>query len=154
MVISTHLPPPVITDSTADRAATTHILCCSCGMYFATAASSENDQGSMNLASNTASLPCNPAIEGGRHPAQHWMPDLPLDIGNHLAGIGLIPAPIEVLGHHPELDDEVAGQVLWLDLAALFPPEPEQGAFIVAHDDPGVRAADKGCAYSVNQLFG
>ena len=57
MVISTHLPPPVITDSTADLAATTHILCCSCGMYFATAASSENDQGNMNLASNTASLP-------------------------------------------------------------------------------------------------
>ena len=58
MVISTHLPPPVITERTADRAATTHILCCSCGIYFATAASSENDQGSMNLASNTASLPC------------------------------------------------------------------------------------------------
>ena len=55
MVISTHLPPPVITDNTAERAATTHILCCSCGMHFATAASSENDQGSMNLASNTAS---------------------------------------------------------------------------------------------------
>jgi hypothetical protein len=31
----------------------THILCCSCGMYFSAAASSENDQGSMNLASNT-----------------------------------------------------------------------------------------------------
>jgi predicted phage-related endonuclease len=28
-VISTHLPPPVITESTALRAATTHILCCS-----------------------------------------------------------------------------------------------------------------------------
>ena len=38
-------------------AATTHILCCSCGMHFSAAASSENDQGSMNLASNTASLP-------------------------------------------------------------------------------------------------
>jgi hypothetical protein len=29
--ISTHLPPPVITESTAVLAATTHILCCSCG---------------------------------------------------------------------------------------------------------------------------
>ena len=38
-------------------AATTHMLCCSCGAYFSTAASSENDHGSMNLASNTASLP-------------------------------------------------------------------------------------------------
>ena len=43
----------------------------------------------------------------------------------------------------PELDDEIAGQILWLDLAALFPPEPEQGILIIAHDDPGVRAADK-----------
>jgi putative transposase len=41
VVISTHLPPPVITDSTAVRAATTHILCCSCGIYFSAAASSE-----------------------------------------------------------------------------------------------------------------
>jgi hypothetical protein len=28
-----YLPPPVITESTADLAATTHILCCSCGIY-------------------------------------------------------------------------------------------------------------------------
>ena len=32
------------------RVATTHILCCSWGMYFSAAASSENDQGNMNLA--------------------------------------------------------------------------------------------------------
>src|SRR5207344_1750445 len=50
----THLPPPVITDRTALLDATTHMLCCSCGMYFSAAASTENDQGSMNLASNTA----------------------------------------------------------------------------------------------------
>src|SRR5215472_14366970 len=46
-----------MTESTALLAATTHMLCCSCGMYFSAAASSENDHGSMNLASNTASLP-------------------------------------------------------------------------------------------------
>ena len=28
-MISTHLPPPVITERTADLAATTHMLCCS-----------------------------------------------------------------------------------------------------------------------------
>ena len=54
MVISTHLPPPVITDSTAAREGTTHMLCCSWAIYFSAAASSENDQGSMNLASKTA----------------------------------------------------------------------------------------------------
>jgi hypothetical protein len=48
------LPPPVITDRTAAREATTHILCYSCAIYFSAAASSENEQGSMNLASKTA----------------------------------------------------------------------------------------------------
>ena len=79
-----------------------------------------------------------PAVERGRHPPQHRVPDLPLDIGNHLPRIGLVPAPIEVLGHDPELDDEVARQVLRLDLAALFPPQPDQRLLVVAHDDPGV----------------
>src|SRR4029077_2061214 len=55
-VISTHLPRMMI-DSTADRRWVTHMLCWSCAMYFSAAASSENDQGSMNLASNTASVP-------------------------------------------------------------------------------------------------
>ena len=54
MLISTHLPPPVMIESTESLALVTHILCCSCGMYFSAAPSSENDHGSMNLASNTA----------------------------------------------------------------------------------------------------
>jgi hypothetical protein len=54
VLISTHFPPPVITDRTASLAATTHMLCCSWGIYFSAAASSENCHGSMNLASNTA----------------------------------------------------------------------------------------------------
>ena len=66
-----------------------------------------------------------------------------------LAGIALVPVPVEVLGHGAELDDQVAGEVLRLDLAALLPPEPEQGGFIVAHDDPGVRAADEAAAVRV-----
>ncbi len=57
MAISTHLPPPVMIDSTAVREAVTHMLCCSWAMCFSAAASSENDHGSMNLASNTAPVP-------------------------------------------------------------------------------------------------
>jgi hypothetical protein len=53
------------------------------------------------------------------------MPDLPLDICKDLAGIGLIPAPVQVLGRQPQLDDEIAGQILWLDLAALFLPKAQ-----------------------------
>jgi hypothetical protein len=33
---------------------------------------------------------------------------------------------IEVLGHEPELDDEVTGEVLRLGLAALFLPEAQE----------------------------
>src|SRR6476661_3871495 len=57
MAISTHLPPPVMIESTDVLKLVTHMLCWTCAMYFSAAASSENDQGSMNLASNTASVP-------------------------------------------------------------------------------------------------
>src|SRR5438093_7491811 len=57
IAISTHLPPPVMMDRTADLRWVTHMLCWTWAMYFSAAASSENDQGSMNLASNTASVP-------------------------------------------------------------------------------------------------
>jgi hypothetical protein len=60
------------------------------------------------------------------------------------ADIALVPDPIERLRHQAELDYEVAGEVFGLGLAALFPPEAEQGCLVVAHDDPGVRAAYKG----------
>ena len=84
-----------------------------------------------------------PPIQRCRHPAQARVPDVLLDVGDDLAGIGLVPAPIEVFGDRPELDDEVAGQVLRLDLTALFLPQPDQGGFVVTHDNPGVRAADE-----------
>src|SRR6266568_2504665 len=57
IVISTHLPPPVMIDNTEVLKCVTHMLCWTWAMYFSAAASSENDQGSINLASNTASVP-------------------------------------------------------------------------------------------------
>ncbi len=54
-----------------------------------------------------------------------------------------IPAPVQVLGGEAELDDEIAGEVLRLDFAALLPPQAEEGGLIVAHNDPSVGAADK-----------
>jgi hypothetical protein len=56
----------------------------------------------------------------------------------------LVPIPVEGFGHHAELNDQVAREVLRLDFAPLFLPKAEQGAFIAAHDDAGVRAAYKG----------
>ena len=115
-------------------------------MYFSAAASSENDQGSMNLASNTASVPSTipsrvAAIQGmAECLTRRWTSRDPP------AGIALVPGAVEVLGRGPELHDEVAGQVLRLGLAPFLAPEADQGGFVAAHDDPGVGAADEGAA--------
>ena len=81
------------------------------------------------------------------------MHDPPLDIDDDLTGIGLIPAPIEVLGDYPQLDDQIAGQIRRFGLTAFFAPKPQQRLFILAHDDPGVRAADEATPGSVFRLF-
>ena len=74
------------------------------------------------------------------------MLDPPLHVLDGVAGVALIPAPVEVLGDRAELDDQVVGEVLRLDLAALLAPQPDQGGLVVAHDDPGIRAADERAA--------
>ena len=117
-------------------------------MYFSAAASSENDQGSMNLASNTASVPSTipsrvAAIQGmAECLTRRWTSRDPP------AGIALVPGAVEVLGRRPELHDEVAGQVLRLGLAPFLAPEADEGRFIAAHDDPGVRAAEQNARLS------
>jgi hypothetical protein len=65
---------------------------------------------------------------------------------DHLAGIALVPVPVELFGHTAELDDQVAGQVLRLGLAPFLAPEAQQGGLVIPHDDPGVRATDEGAA--------
>ena len=59
------------------------------------------------------------------------MKNPPLHLGDDLAGIALVPVPVELLGHGAELDNKVAREVLRLDFAALLPPEPKQGGLIV-----------------------
>jgi hypothetical protein len=48
--------------------------------------------------------------------------DLPLYIRDDLASVGLVPAPVQLLGGHAELNEEVAGEVLRFNLATFFPP--------------------------------
>jgi hypothetical protein len=69
--------------------------------------------------------------------------DLALNVGKDLSRIGLIPASVQVLRGKAELDNEVAGEVLWLNLTPLLPPQPQKGGLIAAHNDPGIRAADE-----------
>src|SRR5262245_10266863 len=71
------------------------------------------------------------------------MPQAMLDAFDCLPGIAFVPMAVEGLGHKAELDDEVAGQVFRLGLAPFLPPQADQGCFIAAHDDPGIRAAYK-----------
>ena len=74
------------------------------------------------------------------------MLDPTLGIGDVPAGIALVPGAVELLSGPPELHDEVSRQVLRLGLASFLTPEPDQGGFIGAHDDAGVRAPYKGTA--------
>jgi hypothetical protein len=87
-----------------------------------------------------------PAVERGSHPAVDGVEHLPLHLGDDLSGVLLVPVPVQMLGHAAELDQEVAGQVLRLGLAALLPPQPEQCRLVVPHDDPGIRATDESTA--------
>ena len=51
------------------------------------------------------------------------------------------------MGHLPDRRSFIGGSdariIMGDDEAAFLPPEAEQGGFVVAHDDAGVRAADK-----------
>jgi hypothetical protein len=64
-----------------------------------------------------------------------------LHVCNDLTGIGLEPASVQLLGNGAKLDNEVAGEVLWLSLAAFLAPEPLQSIIVVSHNDSGVGAA-------------
>jgi hypothetical protein len=80
------------------------------------------------------------------------MKQLPLHLGDDLPGVLLIPVPVKLLGHGAELNQEVTGQVLGLNLAPLFLPKAEQGRLVLTHDDPGVRAADELTAAQVRLM--
>ena len=77
----------------------------------------------------------------------------PLDVFDRLSGISLKPLPIEALGHDAELDNEVTRQVVRFDLTALLLPKMEQSGLVVAHDDPGIRAANEMAAFRLAPRF-
>ena len=81
------------------------------------------------------------------------MLDPALDVHDLAAAVALVPMAVERLGGGAELHDQIAGEVLRLDLAALFPPEPDQGGLVPSHDDPGVGAADEGAAVCPHSRF-
>src|SRR5690348_13622941 len=74
------------------------------------------------------------------------MVDATLNIGDASAGVALVPGAVERFRGGPNLHDEVAGQVVRFGLPTLLAPKAEQGRLVAAHDNPGVRAADKSSA--------
>jgi hypothetical protein len=89
------------------------------------------------------------AVQGGRHPLIDRMLDPPLHVFDRMARVALIPAPVQLLGHVAELDDQLIGQILRLDFAALLPPQPHQCNLVIAHDDARVRSADRMAAIHI-----
>ena len=73
----------------------------------------------------------NHPVKCRRHPPDHRVVHPPLDVFDRLSGISFKPSPIEALGHDPKLDDEVARQVVRLDLTALFLPKMEKRSLVV-----------------------
>ena len=110
-------------DSTAVRAAVTHMLCCSCAMYvlfrgaFLGKIPRQHELG----LEHGPGLP-NPAIQSGGHPFANRMSELSLHVIDRIAGIAFVPGPVQLLCDAAELDNEVLAQVFWLGLAPLFSP--------------------------------
>jgi hypothetical protein len=71
------------------------------------------------------------------------MPAPLLDVSDDPPGLGLVPAPVKLLGGQTELHDQIAGEVLRISSAAFFPPQPQQRGLVISHDDPGVRTGNK-----------
>src|SRR5262249_40183215 len=149
IVISTHLPPPVMIESTEVLKWVTHILCWSWAIYFSAAASSENDHGSMNLASNTASVP---STIPSRVAAIQSMAECLT-----LRWTSVTRRPV-LRSYQVRLSSSVAApsctmrfpeKVLRFGLASFLAPEANQGRFVAAHNDPRVRAADEKAAILV-----
>ena len=59
------------------------------------------------LASNTVSVASYAAVQRGAHPTQMGCRTSRLHVRDDLAGIGLVPAPIELLRHYAELNEEI-----------------------------------------------
>src|SRR5262249_54899717 len=127
MAIATHLPPPVMIESTPALAFITHILCWSCGMYFSAARTSENDQGSINFASKTTPGCSTIPPRGGAAPrrAGCGAPRPPLHLRNDGPSVATNPRPMGGLGQGANLDEEIVGEALRLGPAAFRAPQPK-----------------------------
>src|SRR5262245_31756241 len=118
IVISTHLPPPVMIDNTDVLKWVTHMLCWTWAMYFSAAAGDERqhrrpqvgdphvvlDLGHVlfgrrllgerpwqhELGFEDGSRRLHGAVKGRHHPANGRVPDAALDVGDPLPSVALV----------------------------------------------------------------
>ena len=143
MAISTHLPPPVMIESAAALALVTHMLCWSWAMCFSAAASSENDHGSMNLASNTAPLPATmpsrvaPIHRSTGCRSRCWTHSMVCPVlRSYQSRLRFSVASPSWTMRLPERSSGSASP-------RFSRQSRSEGGLVVAHDDPGIRAADE-----------
>ena len=90
-------------------------------MYFSAAASSENDQGNMNLASKTAPVPSTMPSSVASHPWNCASASRAAGHREWWPRVALIPGAVELFGDVSELHDKIAGQVLRAPFLRAFP---------------------------------
>jgi len=76
-----------------------------------------------------------------------------LHVTDPVARVLLVPTAVEVLGGEAELDDQHAREVEGDILTSFLASKPQQSLLVLAHDDPGVRAADEVHAIWLMWLF-
>src|SRR5438876_12228067 len=99
-------------------------------MYFSAAASSENDQGSINLASNTA---CVPSTIPSRVAAIQGIAECLTRRCTSRTCRLVLRWYQERLSSSVALHNQVAGQVLGLGFAPFLAPQLNQGGLVAAH---------------------
>ena len=98
IVISTHLPPPVMIESTADPGAgDPHIVLQLRHVLFGSGFLRERP-GQHELGFEHRAGRFDQAVERCRHPLVDGMLDLFLDVLDGVAGVALVPATVQILG--------------------------------------------------------
>ena len=65
-----------------------------------------------------------PPVKRCRHPSKRRMAPPHLHVGDDFAGLGLVPAPVQVLSSQAQLDRQISRKIFRVNLAALLTPEP------------------------------
>ena len=139
-MISTHLPPPVMTESTAVGICDPHVVL---ELWHDTFGRRplRKDQGSMNLLRTPR--------RSLRRSRPGWLPSIGaqgggpgLDDCHRPPGIPLEPLPVQVFGDVPSWTIKLP-EGLGARLRRAFRAIGEEGTFVFAHDDSSIRTADK-----------